>query len=189
MVPPTPDERTCVVEWGASHPALMFSCIPKASNDNFRYAVRSAADWCEGRYLGQVVHRPTNAIFTFYPRADAPAWAHLRLEDFHVHLICLYDCRPGPWGGSFWLAIEAVFTRRAISPEARRVKVISRIRRGSAPLTIRCATRWASVLVFPDPAPAMTRSAPLGKPGQVGLAPPWPPSSGRRLTYRIFLPA
>ena len=32
------------------------------------------------------------------------------------------------------------------------------MRRGSAPLTIRCATRWASVLVLPDPAPAMTSS-------------------------------
>ena len=32
------------------------------------------------------------------------------------------------------------------------------MRRGSAPLTIRCATRWASVLVLPEPAPAMTSS-------------------------------
>ncbi len=29
---------------------------------------------------------------------------------------------------------------------------------GSAPLTIKCATRWASVLVLPEPAPAITRS-------------------------------
>ncbi len=45
-----------------------------------------------------------------------------------------------------------------ISDAARREKVISRMRRGSTPLTIRWATRWASVLVFPDPAPAMTSS-------------------------------
>ena len=31
---------------------------------------------------------------------------------------------------------------------------------GSAPLTIRCATLWASVLVLPLPAPAMTNSGP-----------------------------
>ena len=49
-------------------------------------------------------------------------------------------------------------TRRVISAAARREKVISRMRRGSAPLTIRCATRCASVLVLPEPAPAMTSS-------------------------------
>ena len=32
-----------------------------------------------------------------------------------------------------------------------------RTRRGSAPLTIRWATRWARVLVLPEPAPAITR--------------------------------
>src|SRR5208282_559594 len=53
-------------------------------------------------------------------------------------------------------------TRRAISPAPRREKVISRILRGSAPLTIKWATRCARVLVLPDPAPAMTRS---GVPG------------------------
>src|SRR5262245_60003288 len=31
------------------------------------------------------------------------------------------------------------------------------MRRGSAPLTMQCATRWASVLVLPEPAPAITR--------------------------------
>ncbi len=41
---------------------------------------------------------------------------------------------------------------------ARREKVSSRMRRGSAPLTTRCATRCASVLVLPEPAPAMTSS-------------------------------
>ena len=49
-------------------------------------------------------------------------------------------------------------TRRLISAAARREKVSSRMRRGSAPLTIRCATRCASVLVLPEPAPAMTSS-------------------------------
>ena len=46
-------------------------------------------------------------------------------------------------------------TRRVISEAARREKVMSRMRRGSAPFTIRCATRCASVAVLPDPAPAM----------------------------------
>ena len=36
------------------------------------------------------------------------------------------------------------------------------MRRGSAPLTIKCATRWASVLVLPEPAPAITRSGTVG---------------------------
>src|SRR5260370_19625429 len=49
-------------------------------------------------------------------------------------------------------------TRVAISAAARRENVISRMRCGSAPLTMRWATRWASVLVLPDPAPAMTSS-------------------------------
>src|ERR1700682_4707948 len=55
-----------------------------------------------------------------------------------------------------WRAIRS--TRRVISVAARLENVIKRIRRGSAPLTIRCATRWASVFVFPEPAPAITRS-------------------------------
>ena len=55
-----------------------------------------------------------------------------------------------------WRAIRS--TRRVISVAARLENVIKRIRRGSAPLTIKCATRWASVFVFPEPAPAITRS-------------------------------
>ena len=50
--------------------------------------------------------------------------------------------------------------RRVISAAARREKVISRMRRGSAPARIRCATRCASVLVLPVPAPAMTSRGP-----------------------------
>ena len=57
-------------------------------------------------------------------------------------------------------------TRRAISAAARRENVSRRMRRGSAPLTMRCATRWARVLVLPDPAPAMTSS------GAGDVAPP-----------------
>ena len=53
-------------------------------------------------------------------------------------------------------------TRRVISSAARRVKVSSRMRLGSAPRRIRWATRCASVLVLPEPAPAMIRS---GRPG------------------------
>ena len=37
------------------------------------------------------------------------------------------------------------------------------MRRGSAPSTMRCATRWASVLVLPEPAPAMTSSGRVGR--------------------------
>ena len=48
-------------------------------------------------------------------------------------------------------------------------KVVGNIRRGSAPLTIRWATRCARVLVFPEPAPAMTRS---GGPGAAFFSPP-----------------
>jgi len=50
--------------------------------------------------------------------------------------------------------------RGAISDAARRENVINRMRRGSAPLTIRCATRCASVLVLPEPAPAITSRGP-----------------------------
>ena len=49
-------------------------------------------------------------------------------------------------------------TRRSISWAARRLKVSSSMRCGSAPWRIRRATRCASVLVLPDPAPAMTSS-------------------------------
>ena len=59
-----------------------------------------------------------------------------------------------------WWTIRS--TRRVISVAARLEKVIRRIRRGSAPLTIRCATRSASVFVLPEPAPAITRSGAQG---------------------------
>jgi hypothetical protein len=55
-------------------------------------------------------------------------------------------------------------TRFVISDAARRENVINRMRRGSAPWTIRWATRWARVLVFPDPAPAMTSSGGAASP-------------------------
>src|SRR5664279_3793256 len=55
-------------------------------------------------------------------------------------------------------------TRLVISDAARRENVINRIRRGSAPWTIRWATRWARVLVFPEPAPAMTSSGDAASP-------------------------
>ena len=48
--------------------------------------------------------------------------------------------------------------RRSISAAARREKVSSRMRCGSAPVMTRCATRCASVSVLPEPAPAMTSS-------------------------------
>src|ERR1700677_2747579 len=55
-------------------------------------------------------------------------------------------------------------TRFVISDAARRENVISRIRRGSAPWTIKWATRWARVLVLPEPAPAMTSSGAAANP-------------------------
>lgn len=51
--------------------------------------------------------------------------------------------------------------RRVRSDAARREKVISRMRRGSAPFFSRRATRCAKVLVLPDPAPAMIKSGSL----------------------------
>src|ERR1700730_16848068 len=60
---------------------------------------------------------------------------------------------PAPWPIT-WEDIRS--TRRAISAAARRENVRSKMRRGSAPSTIKCATLCASVLVFPDPAPAIT---------------------------------
>ena len=50
--------------------------------------------------------------------------------------------------------------RRVISSAARRVKVRSRMRSGLAPDSTRCATRCASVLVLPVPAPAMISRGP-----------------------------
>ena len=70
---------------------------------------------------------------------------------------------------------QMLSTRRPISEAARREKVISRIRRGSIPLTIRFATRCARVLVFPDPAPAMTRSG-----AAISRRPPATPCSTAR---------
>jgi hypothetical protein len=55
-----------------------------------------------------------------------------------------------------WRAILS--TRRVISAAARRENVISKMRRGSAPVTIKWATLCARVLVLPEPAPAITRS-------------------------------
>ena len=65
-------------------------------------------------------------------------------------------------------------TRAVISAAARRENVIRRTRLGSAPPTIRCATRWASVLVLPEPAPAITSS------GANGPGPAAPCSTARR---------
>ena len=89
-------------------------------------------------------------VFAQQPRADAMERAGPGQRIGHDAGV-----RPSTWA-------QMRSTRRAISAAARREKVISRMRRGSAPLTIRCATRCASVLVLPDPAPAMTRSGPAG---------------------------
>src|SRR5665647_2446876 len=52
------------------------------------------------------------------------------------------------------------FTRRAAAEMLRRVNVSSRMRRGSAPRLMRCATRCTSVAVLPVPAPATMSSGP-----------------------------
>ena len=52
----------------------------------------------------------------------------------------------------------------------------SRMRRGSTQLTIRCATRCATVLVFPDPAPAITSNGAAG----THVACPTPCSTAQR---------
>jgi hypothetical protein len=52
-------------------------------------------------------------------------------------------------------------TRSFISAAALFVKVIARISFGFTPCAAsRCATRWVSTRVFPDPAPAITSSGP-----------------------------
>jgi hypothetical protein len=50
-------------------------------------------------------------------------------------------------------------TRLPISVAARREKVSSMMRRGSMPFVTKYATRCARVFVFPEPAPAMIKSA------------------------------
>ncbi len=54
-----------------------------------------------------------------------------------------------------------VVRRSRISPAALFVNVIARISFGFTPTAvIRCATRWVSTRVFPEPAPAITSSGP-----------------------------
>ena len=53
--------------------------------------------------------------------------------------------------------------RRSSACAARRENVKSRMRCGSAPSRTRRATRCASVLVFPEPAPAMIASGGAGR--------------------------
>src|SRR5919109_5622404 len=54
-------------------------------------------------------------------------------------------------------------TRSFISSAALLVNVMARMANGETFRSlIRCATRWVSTLVFPDPAPATTRIGPPG---------------------------
>jgi hypothetical protein len=57
-------------------------------------------------------------------------------------------------------AAEQPVHRRSSSAAARRAKVRRRMRSAGTPREMSCATRWASVVVFPVPAPATTRSGP-----------------------------
>jgi hypothetical protein len=72
--------------------------IPKASNNNFRYAVREPDDWCKGPKKTLVLHRPTHAYFVLYPRTRLQADAFLKPEDFDAFLMCVCDGRTGPFG-------------------------------------------------------------------------------------------
>ena len=71
-----------------------------------------------------------------------------------------HSTRPGPEPPLFGIWAAICSARRVIVCAARRVKVRSRMRLGSAPRTMRWATRCASVVVLPVPAPAMIRSGP-----------------------------
>src|SRR5580658_1887935 len=64
--------------------------------------------------------------------------------------------------------------RRRISWAARRLKVSIRMRPGSTPFMTRCATRCASVLVLPVPAPAMINSGPQSTPFSAAFSPTLP---------------
>ena len=57
-------------------------------------------------------------------------------------------------------AAEQRSTRSRISPAALFVNVIARISLGHAARAIRCATRWVSTRVLPEPAPATMSSGP-----------------------------
>ena len=91
-------------------------------------------------------------IFAQKPRTDGVECAGPGIEPVIVSAIavpplCTAPARMRP-------------TRRVISTDARREKVNSMMRRGSAPRSIRCATRCAKVEVLPEPAPAMMSSGP-----------------------------
>ena len=93
-------------------------------------------------------------VFPQQPRADGVEGAGPGQRSRQRSAVLPLDRRFAPKAS---LAMR--WTRRVISTAARRENVMSRIRRGSVPLAARCTTRWASVLVLPDPAPAITRSA------------------------------
>ena len=67
---------------------------------------------------------------------------------------------------------DARCARRVISCAARRVNVSSRMRSAGTPASSRCATRCASVVVLPVPAPAMISSGPATTP-LPGRGSPW----------------
>jgi hypothetical protein len=80
--------------------------IPKASNNNFRYAVREPDDWCQSPTKSLVLHWPTDALFVVYisqtswsiSRKRFPRDAFLKLEDFAALLMCVCGNRIGPKG-------------------------------------------------------------------------------------------
>ena len=79
------------------------------------------------------------------------------IEDRYVHLDVVAAAQELPLR---LIELRDALARLSISADARLVKVSSSIRSADTPRSMRCATREASVLVFPEPAPAMTSSGP-----------------------------
>jgi hypothetical protein len=102
----------------------MSSLIHKASNNNFRYAVREPDDWCTGPTRSLVMHRPTDAFFVVYPRKRLPRDAFLKLEDFDALLMCVRDGGIGPFGFELErLRREAVVMRLSYLGFVRLIRV------------------------------------------------------------------
>ena len=118
-------------------------------------------------HRGDSAHEPENTMRAF-ERALAVGADGIELDvrlDAEANVVVFHDSPlerltglPGR------LETRICWARRVISSAARRVNVNSNKRRGSAPPRISRATRCASVLVLPVPAPAAINSGPAGPP-------------------------